>query len=82
MEVKITLTDQQVEDILSQKKATPKHEETKDTYLSVKQVCEILGISESTVRKHIKSGLLTYTKFGGSYRISRKQLQDYANRTQ
>lgn len=81
MEVKITLTDQQVEEILSQKKTPPK-EEQKDTYLSVKQVCEILGISESTVRKHIKSGLLTYTKFGGSYRISRKQLQDYANRTQ
>lgn len=85
MEIKITLTDEQVAELLSKlekKKAISrvKSDKTDQPFLSIKQTAQVLGVHESTIRKHIRAGLLEYQKFGGSYRISRKNLMDYAEK--
>lgn len=84
MDITIKLTEEQVNQIAE--KVIGKTNEQKEPtgtnskeYLSVKQCAEILGIAESTIRKHIKGGILKYNKIGGSYRISRDQLKKYAN---
>ena len=44
-------------------------------YLSVAQVCALLGVCAKTVRRRIASGELPATKFGRDWRIARSDLR-------
>lgn len=41
----------------------------KNRVYSIEEAAELLGISISTVRRHIKSGILPGNKLGGQYRV-------------
>ena len=43
---------------------------------SIKEVCELLGISSDTVRRWIKSGQLKAVKVGIQWRVKRESIQD------
>jgi excisionase family DNA binding protein len=47
------------------------------TYLSVAQVCALLGVCAKTVRRRIANGDLPATKFGRDWRIARSDLRAY-----
>lgn len=46
----------------------------KDTY-SVREVSEVVGFSAETVRRHIRAGRLQAAGDGGTYRVSRAELE-------
>ena len=48
---------------------------TNAAYLSVTQVCALLGVCPKTVRRRIASGELPATKFGRDWRIARADLR-------
>lgn len=86
MEVKLVLTPEQVTEIASKmlelsSKNTPETVESKEVLLKVKDVAEMLNITEQTVRKHIKDGLLKPTRVNNSIRISNKEIERYAKQT-
>lgn len=47
----------------------------KKFYLTVKEVCLIMSISESTVRKLIKSGFIKTTRLGKKHFIKKSELE-------
>lgn len=86
MEVKLVLTPEQVTEIASKmlelsSKNTPETVESKEVLLKVKDVAEMLNITEQTVRKHIKDGLLKTKRVNNSIRISNKEIERYAKQT-
>lgn len=48
-------------------------------YMSVKEVCQKLGVSRQTIAKAIKSGKIEAAKIGKQYRIKRSWLEDFLN---
>lgn len=46
-------------------------------YMSVKEVCEILGISKQAVHKAIKTGRIKAVKVGRLYRINKEWFKNY-----
>ncbi|WP_430611564.1 helix-turn-helix domain-containing protein [Flavobacterium sp. JP2137] len=53
-------------------------EELSEEVLTLKQVSELTKIGKQTLVSHIKSGLLKANKVGSQWRVTRKQLKDYA----
>ena len=49
-----------------------------ENLMTVGTVAERLGLSEQSVRKHIRSGNLTATKFGAAYLIEVGDLRRFA----
>ena len=47
----------------------------KKTYLTIKEVCLIMNISESTVRKLIKTGFIKTTRLGKKHFIKKSELE-------
>ena len=43
-------------------------------FLTVKEVCDLLKLSELTIYKYIRQGSLEAVEFGGHYRIGRSSL--------
>ena len=58
---------------------------TGGTYLSVKEIAELLNVSERTIRNYIKAGKLTMEKVpfpgGFRYRVSRESLENFDGKT-
>lgn len=46
-------------------------------YMSVKEVCEVLGISKQAVHKAIKTGRIKAVKVGRLYRINKEWFKNY-----
>lgn len=46
-------------------------------YMSVKEVCDVLGISKQAVHKAIKSGRIKAVKVGKLYRINKEWFKKY-----
>lgn len=46
-------------------------------FLTVKEVCELLKLSEPTLYKYIKSEKLEAIEFGGHYRIGKNSLSKF-----
>ena len=42
--------------------------------LSIKEIANILNVSEKTIRRHIRSGKIKSSKLGGTYRISKDEV--------
>ena len=42
--------------------------------LSIKEVADMLGVSQKTIRRHIQSGKLISSKLGGVHRIQKKRI--------
>ena len=53
-----------------------------DELLTAKQAAKILGYSDTRIRQRIKSGELPATKDGGSWRISRADVEDQKAKTE
>jgi len=53
-----------------------------DELLTAKQAAKILGYSDTRIRQRIKSGELPATKDGGSWRISRADVEDQQAKTE
>ncbi len=47
---------------------------SQNNFLTVAEVSELLRLSELTIYKYIKSGMLNAVEFGGHYRISKASL--------
>ena len=47
---------------------------TNSDLLTLREACDMLKISESTIRRKIKNGKIIYTKEGNSYRFKKKDL--------
>ena len=47
---------------------------TENNFLTVKEVCDLLKLSELTIYKYIRQGNLEAVEFGGHYRIGRSSL--------
>lgn len=47
---------------------------------SVKEVAEIFGKSELTIRRWVKDGKIKAIKAGGTYQFSLKDIEDFKNR--
>ena len=48
--------------------------------LSVKQLCEILGIGKNTAYRLLQSGAIKSIKIGKVYKIPKKEIRKYINR--
>ncbi|MFW5913508.1 MAG: helix-turn-helix domain-containing protein [Bacillota bacterium] len=46
---------------------------------TVADIIDMTGISERTVRRHLRQGLLKGTKVGGSWRFTEENIKDYFN---
>jgi len=46
-----------------------------DKMHDVKEVAEFWGVSERTIRQWIKDGEIEYSKKGGTYRFTEKQMK-------
>ncbi|MCP1996618.1 helix-turn-helix domain-containing protein [Flavobacterium sp. HSC-61S13] len=53
-------------------------EELSEEVLTLKQVSELTKVNTRTLLSHIKSDLLKAHKVGSQWRVTRKQLKDYA----
>ena len=51
-----------------------------NTYLSLKQLAEVFGVNERTVRRWISSGTLPAYKLGHQWRISQRDLDAFLQR--
>lgn len=51
-----------------------------DKLLTIKEVAEILRVSERSVNRYIEAGKLKASKIG-QWRISKKDLEDFLNKT-
>lgn len=49
-------------------------------FLSIKQVAEILDVSERTVRRRLDEGCFVAIQEGGRYRILQSSLEEYIQR--
>lgn len=82
IKVTLELTTEQIEQIAHKmieiSNATEPKEESKEAFFKVGQVAEILQVSEQTVRKFIKDGLLKPAPLKGVIRISNKEIERYA----
>ena len=47
---------------------------------TIKQVAENLNLSQKTIRRYLHSGMLECFKVGGTYRISKEQLDNFLNK--
>jgi excisionase family DNA binding protein len=47
------------------------------TFLTVKDICKDLQVSEQSVWRYIKSGKLNALRIGGEYRISKADYQTF-----
>jgi excisionase family DNA binding protein len=47
------------------------------TLLTVPEVCQVLGKSESAVRKMLNAGLLPLTRVGGAIRVDARKLAEW-----
>lgn len=74
-EEKINSSSKAPSDLLSFQRENTKNKE----YLSVKEVCSLLGMSRMTVYRNIRSGILPASKLNGRVIISKKQLEDIFN---
>ena len=45
--------------------------------LSIKEVADMLGVSQKTIRRHIQSGKLISSKLGGVHRIQKSEFQKF-----
>lgn len=45
----------------------------------LKDLMEMLGLSERTIRRHIKNDVIKGTKIGGVWRFSEEQVKEYFN---
>jgi len=45
--------------------------------LSIKEVADMLGVSQKTIRRHIQAGKLISSKLGGVHRIQKSELQKF-----
>lgn len=52
----------------------------KSEWLSVEQVAQDLGVHPDTIRLYIREGTLPAVKLKRSYRINRKDLEDFLKR--
>jgi len=82
IEVTLNLTTEQIEQIarkMIEISATSEQtQNSKEVFLKVREVAEILKISEQTVRKYIKDGTLKRTNLNGAIRISNREIERYA----
>lgn len=51
-----------------------------NTYLSLKQLAEVFGVNERTVRRWIGNGTLPAYKLGHQWRISQRDLDAFLQR--
>ena len=52
-----------------------------DQYLNEKQVCRMMGVSLSSLRKHRGAGTgLPYSKLGSSVRYSKREIVEYMDK--
>ena len=49
------------------------------TLYSVKELEPILGVSEQTIKRRIKSGELPARKISGKWKVTRADLEEYIN---
>ncbi len=52
----------------------------KKLFFSVLETSEMIGVSEQTLTRHIRSGLLQASKPGKNYLISQENINQYLNR--
>ncbi len=50
---------------------------SKNDFLTVQEVAELLRLSVLTIYKYIKEGDLQAVEFGGHYRVAQEALQDF-----
>lgn len=62
------------------KPPTPPVENIRQEYFYIKEVSQMTGISEDTIRRHIKAGILIASQPGKYYRISQSDLTNYIER--
>lgn len=70
---------QRASDINNEKIKTKKIEEDKKLFFTVLETSEMLGISENTLTRHIRKGLLEANKPGKNYVISKANINKYLN---
>jgi len=75
LKVTIELTDQQEAEIAK------KHllRVNLPTTFSIAKSARLIGISESTIHRRIKDGLITVNKMGKSHRITAEEIERYKN---
>ena len=48
--------------------------------MTVKELCEFLSVSDSTVRRYMEDPLFPAIKFGGEYRFYKSQVINYGEK--